>query len=800
MGVESDKKGGSDQELAAESFDGGPLRCALASTSADVGGFKVAWSQQAGRLTMAHANRPDQILWSNVPQKSFLTVGVGDAQVKDARGFFKVKDKVSCLAREQILEAFDHDVESGSLSLRGTFADVTAGSFEVEITAKDEQQLSLKASARVAQRRCNRLCFVLLSRPEEEFFGFGAQFTHLHMKGRRVPVLSQEPGIGRGIQPLTTVMEKCFGAGGTWWNTYAPTPMCLSTDLRGLCLENTEYSVFDLRPAASLRLGAFTETLATRVFCGSCPVSLLEAYTRFCGRMRPLPSWVQRGAVLGIQGGTTAVRKALAEFEEHNVPISAIWLQDWVGRRKTGAGSQLWWHWEVNREHYPGWEALVNDLREKGIRVLTYINPFIVDASRARRVTRDLHAEACKERFFVMRGDGSPYPIQNTTFSASMIDLSNPGCREWIKSIIKENLINVGASGWMLDYAEALPFDADLHGSENADSFHNSYPIEWAKVNREAIDEAGVGDDALFFTRSGYHRSPSYSTCFWLGDQLTSWREEDGIKSVVVGLLSSGLSGMSLNHADIGGYTSTAVLPFHVPFITFSRSQELLMRWAELSAFTAIFRSHEGNVPRRNHQVVDHPNTLAHFGRFARVYAALAGYRDQLCVEAASSGLPLVRHPWLHYPADAEASKLKFQFLLGSDFMVAPVLDKGTNKVTLYLPMGAWVHLWSGQEVVVEGPCGLWQQCYAPMGFPPVFYLSTSIVGREVAKALTESKDMGPAWDVQACTAAADPKKKHTLAAGDQDVRMEQSAGRWGGFCMCSRRNRRRSRQVATDE
>lgn len=406
------------------------------------------------------------------------------------------------------------------------------------------------------------------------------------------------------------------------------------------------------------------------------------------------------------------------------------------------------------------------------------------------------------------RGDGSPYPIKNTTFSASMIDLSNPDCREWIKSIIKDNLIKVGASGWMLDYAEALPFDASLHGSEDADSFHNSYPIEWAKVSREAIDEACLGDDTLFFTRSGYHRSPTYSTCFWLGDQLTSWREEDGIKSVIVGLLSSGLSGMSLNHADIGGYTSTAVLPFRIPFLTFTRSQELLMRWAEFSAFTAIFRSHEGNVPRRNHQVTDHPDTLAHFGRFARVYAALAGYRHQLCLEAATSGLPLVRHPWLHCPADTEASKLKFQFLFGSDFMVAPVLDQGKQNVRVYLPVGTWVHLWSGQEVVVKGTHGLWQQCYAPMGFPPVFYLSTSIAGRDVAKALTESGDMGPAWDVQACTAdgeeAKSPTKENTLVVGNPDVRMEQGplkpVGGWGIIAMCSRRHRRMNRQVGPAE
>ena len=32
-------------------------------------------------------------------------------------------------------------------------------------------------------------------------FGFGEQFTRLNLAGARVPVLSQEPGIGRGVNP-----------------------------------------------------------------------------------------------------------------------------------------------------------------------------------------------------------------------------------------------------------------------------------------------------------------------------------------------------------------------------------------------------------------------------------------------------------------------------------------------------------------------------------------------------------------------------------------------------------------------
>ncbi len=52
------------------------------------------------------------------------------------------------------------------------------------------------------------------------------------------------------------------------------------------------------------------------------------------------------------------------------------------------------------------------------------------------------------------------------------------------------------------------------------------------------------------------------------------------------------MSGFSLNHTDVGGYTT-----INNPLRNYHRSQELLWRWIELGAFTPVFRTHEGNRP-----------------------------------------------------------------------------------------------------------------------------------------------------------------------------------------------------------
>jgi alpha-glucosidase (family GH31 glycosyl hydrolase) len=49
--------------------------------------------------------------------------------------------------------------------------------------------------------------------------------------------------------------------------------------------------------------------------------------------------------------------------------------QDWVGQRETMIGSQLWWNWEVDDQRYWGWKELINDLRTRNIKVMTYCNP-----------------------------------------------------------------------------------------------------------------------------------------------------------------------------------------------------------------------------------------------------------------------------------------------------------------------------------------------------------------------------------------------------------------------------------------
>lgn len=49
----------------------------------------------------------------------------------------------------------------------------------------------------------NKVFITYASDKSERFYGFGEQFSHVEFKGKRVPILVQEQGIGRGDQPIT---------------------------------------------------------------------------------------------------------------------------------------------------------------------------------------------------------------------------------------------------------------------------------------------------------------------------------------------------------------------------------------------------------------------------------------------------------------------------------------------------------------------------------------------------------------------------------------------------------------------
>lgn len=434
-------------------------------------------------------------------------------------------------------------------------------------------------------------------------------------------------------------------------------------------------------------------------------VDILEEMTDSLGRQPLLPSWVYDGVWLGIQGGTYVIFEKLEKALDNDVKVSAIWAQDWQGKRITYFGKRLMWDWEWDRKLYPDLDKKIKLLNERGIKFLGYINPYLA-------VEGNLFAQARDKGYLVKDNTGEDYVFDAGAFMIGIVDLTNPEAFKWYKEVIKKNMIEFGLSGWMADFGEYLPTDAVLYNGISAEKMHNLWPVLWAKCNREAIEESGKLGEIVFFTRSGYSGTGRYSTMMWAGDQNVDWSLDDGLPSVIIAALSLGMSGYGLHHSDIGGYTT---------LFDMKRTKELFMRWVEMSAFSPVMRTHEGNRPDTNWQFDSDEETLLHFARMSNIYKMLSPYIEQQVMENSKKGIPVMRPLFLHYEKDEMSYIAKYQFLMGRDLLVAPVYEENKCTRELYLPKDEWGHLWTekeyrGGEIEVE----------APIGFPPVFYRKSS--------------------------------------------------------------------------
>ena len=258
-------------------------------------------------------------------------------------------------------------------------ADATASytlTFWVPSTFTDRVafHLDISESSNVANP-LKKLYVRFASNADEDFYGLGAQASFASLKGQSVPVFSREQGVGRGDEPLTSYEnENGTFSGGDRFTTYTAVPSYISSDgnLFYLCEKSTAYAEFDFTQddLVSVRYDYLSvDGMFTRSNDMFGAVEKLTAYT---GRMPALPSWVDEGAILGIQGGQAKVNRIIEQGLGIGCPISAVWLQDWCGTRKCNSSppslgtstnpqidsqegpyiniSRLWWNWENDED------------------------------------------------------------------------------------------------------------------------------------------------------------------------------------------------------------------------------------------------------------------------------------------------------------------------------------------------------------------------------------------------------------------------------------------------------------------
>ncbi|HEX8447447.1 MAG TPA: alpha-glucosidase [Sphingomonas sp.] len=551
----------------------------------------------------------------------------------------------------------------------------------------------------------NRFWLRLPATADERCWGGGEQMSYVDMRGRRFPLWTSEPGVGRDKTSTLTFQADAMGkAGGDYWNTNYPQPTFLSSRRYAVHLDTTAYCAFDFRDPAFHELEAWDIPARIELFAADTLAALVSRLSARFGRQPRLPDWAFSGAIVGLKDGANSFAR-LDGMLAAGAVVSGLWCEDWVGLRETSFGKRLFWDWMANEDRYPALRQRIAELHDRGIRFLGYVNPYLA-------VDGALYRDAAAAGYLARRVDSDAiYHVDFGEFDCGIVDFTLPAAADWFADVvIGGNMLDYGLSGWMADFGEYLPVDVRLANGVDGMLMHNAWPTIWAQVNADAIARRGRTGDALFFMRAGWTGVGAHCPLLWAGDQSVDFSRHDGIGTVIRGALSSGLVGNAYHHSDLGGYTS---------LFGNVRTPELLMRWSELSALSPVMRSHEGNRPTENLQLDGDPAVLRHFVRMTRIHAALAPYVATLCDTAVATGLPLQRPLFLDHEADPRAHAVETQYLYGADLLVAPVIAADRTRWSAYLPAGTdWVHVWAGTQhagghhVMVD----------APLGRPPLFY------------------------------------------------------------------------------
>jgi alpha-glucosidase (family GH31 glycosyl hydrolase) len=209
--------------------------------------------------------------------------------------------------------------------------------------------------------------------------------------------------------------------------------------------------------------------------------------------------------------------------------------------------------------------------------------------------------------------------------------------------------------------------------------------------------------------RNGYAGMQRYGSFLWSGDVYSTW---ETLKTHIPIALNTALSGIPHWGTDIGGFVPTQEF-----------TAELYVRWFQFGAFCPLFRCHgrtwklrlpwgwntgdPGPVEIRNYDGAAVPDSSqlhdARVEPICRKYLELRyrmlPYLYSAVRECATTGMPIMRALWLHFPDDPKAVECGDEYLWGRNVLVAPVVEKGATARRVYLPPGAWYDFWTHERL-----------------------------------------------------------------------------------------------------
>ncbi|MFE9103095.1 alpha-xylosidase [Actinomadura geliboluensis] len=482
-------------------------------------------------------------------------------------------------------------------------------------------------------------------------YGLGERFGPLVKNGQSVDVWNADGG---------TASEQA----------YKNVPFYLTNAGYGVFVDHPGRVSFEVASEAVARTQFSVEGQSMRYFViyGPSPKEILRKYTALTGRPARLPEW-SFGLWLSTSFTTSYDEETVSSFidgmAERDLPLSVFhfdcfWMREFQ-----------WCDFEWDPRVFPDPPGMLRRLRDRGLRICVWINPYIGQRS-------PLFEEGRARGYLLMRPDGDVWQWDKWQPGLAVVDFTNPEAREWYAGKL-EALMDMGVDCFKTDFGERIPTDVVYHDGSDPERAHNYYTYLYNRTVFDLLRKKRGEGEAVVFARSATVGGQQFPV-HWGGDCESTF---EAMGESLRGGLSLGASGFGYWSHDIGGFEGTP-------------DPALFKRWIAfgmLSSHSRLHGSHSYRVPWLfDEESVD---VLRDFTRLKmRLMPYLAGAARQ----ASGEGLPMMRAMVLEFPDDPACTHLERQYMLGDDLLVAPVFSSDGD-VSYYVPGGVWTHYLTGERV-----------------------------------------------------------------------------------------------------
>lgn len=451
---------------------------------------------------------------------------------------------------------------------------------------------------------------------------------------------------------------------------------------------------------------------------GDTPAEIVKAYGKAAGTVPMMPEYGLGFWQCKLRYQTQEELLEVArEYKRRGLPIDVIVI-DYFHWPKQG-------EWKFDPVYWPDPDAMIRELKEMGIELMVSIWPTVDRDSE--------NYEEMLEKGYLIRTERGFRTGLDFMGATIHYDATNPEARKYLWNKAKKNYYDKGIKVFWLDEAEpeytAYDFDNYRYYRGTDLEIGNIYPVEYAKTFYEGMEEEGQ-ENIVNLLRCAWAGSQKYGALVWSGDIASSF---SSMRNQLAAGLNMGMAGIPWWTTDIGG--------FHGGDPNDPAFRELFVRWFQWGTFCPVMRLHGDREPRQPQFGTTGgaaccsgaANEVWSYGeevykiceKYMRMREEMREYTRELMRETHETGAPVMRTLFYEFPEDRTCWEVEDEYMYGSRYLVAPVLEAGAKSRQVYLPAGC---SWQLQETGEIYTGGKWVDIPVSIETMPVFIKGETLV------------------------------------------------------------------------